>query len=286
MEIVSLIKQIKLYNSGSFFDPRAIPPEDHEAIAQRGAGFERVIVECHPALVGESVLTFRDLLDAIGDANPPSHGHRGGAGCPQPAEARRSGDTTPCHGIPTHGFGARPKLEVAMGLETAHPEVLKRLNKRMTLEQFRRAADFLRKNSIALRVFVLVKPPFQDEAEALHWAQRSIDFAFDCAATAVSLIPARPGNGALEVLAGQGEFSPPKLAMLEAALDYGVSLKRGRVFADLWDLEKFSECGECFEQRRARLQEMNLSQTVLPQVQCKRGCGRHGGTHIRSDTWQ
>ncbi len=34
----------------------------------------------------------------------------------------------------------RPALRVAMGLETAHPEVLRRLNKGMTLDDFERAA--------------------------------------------------------------------------------------------------------------------------------------------------
>src|ERR1041385_2342186 len=43
-------RQIKLYNAGSFFDPLAIPPEDFPAIAARAVRFERVIVECHPAL--------------------------------------------------------------------------------------------------------------------------------------------------------------------------------------------------------------------------------------------
>ncbi len=166
------------------------------------------------------------------------------------------------------------KLEVAMGLETAHPEVLEKLNKRMTLEQFRRAATFLSEHDIALRVFVLVKPPFLDEIEALRWAGRSVDFAFDCGATAVSLIPTRPGNGALEALAERGEFSPPKLSILEAALANGIGLKRGRVFADLWDLERFSACPACFESRRARLQEMNLGQVVLPAVVCGRCQGR------------
>jgi uncharacterized Fe-S cluster-containing MiaB family protein len=37
-------RAIKLYNSGSFFDPKAIPVEDHAAIAERVSGFERVIV--------------------------------------------------------------------------------------------------------------------------------------------------------------------------------------------------------------------------------------------------
>src|SRR5438105_3706674 len=35
------LRQIKLYNSGSFFDPRAVPPQEHEAIAQRVAAFDR-----------------------------------------------------------------------------------------------------------------------------------------------------------------------------------------------------------------------------------------------------
>src|SRR5688500_18615396 len=33
-------RQIKLYNSGSFFDKTAIPPEDYEAIAAQVQGFE------------------------------------------------------------------------------------------------------------------------------------------------------------------------------------------------------------------------------------------------------
>jgi uncharacterized Fe-S cluster-containing MiaB family protein len=47
---------LKLYNSGSFFDARAIAVEDHPAIAERANKFERVIVENHPALVSDSRL--------------------------------------------------------------------------------------------------------------------------------------------------------------------------------------------------------------------------------------
>ena len=54
-------RQIKLYNSGSFFDPHAIPVEDYPAIAERVHSFERVVVECHPKLIGESAVRFRDL---------------------------------------------------------------------------------------------------------------------------------------------------------------------------------------------------------------------------------
>ncbi len=217
-------RQIKLYNSGSFFDPRAIPPEDLAAIAERVRGFERVIVECHPALVGESAPRFRDRLTG--------------------------------------------KLEVAVGLETVHPDVLPKLNKRMTLDQFSRAAEFLRQHDIALRVFVLVKPPFLDESEAREWAGRSVRFAFDCGASVVSLIPTRLGNGALETLEARGDFAPPKLATFEAAFDDALAQRRGRVFADTWDLERFSNCPACFTARKERLERMNFTQSLEPAVAC------------------
>jgi len=221
-------RQIKLYNSGSFFDPKAISPEDFAPIAKRVAGFERVIVECHPALVGSACIEF--------------------------------------------GGRIAGRLEVAMGLETAHPEILQRLNKRMSLEQFERAAHVLRNNGIDLRVFILVQPPFMREEEAMEWAVRSLEFAFGCGATAATLIPTRDGNGALEELAGAGLFSSPKLMTLEAAMASGIAMGKGRVFADLWDLKKTASCKTCAEERITRLHAMNLQQCVLPGAQCE-DCG-------------
>ncbi|HYL99742.1 MAG TPA: radical SAM protein, partial [Blastocatellia bacterium] len=211
--------QIKLYNNGSFFDHRAIPISDYQPIAARLQAFERVIVESHPALVGEDCLRFRDLISG--------------------------------------------RLEVALGLETAHPEVLARLNKRMTLDQFAFAASTLRRNAISLRVFILLKPPFLGEDEALSWAARSVEFAFACEAEVAVLIPTRFGNGALETLADQGQFSPPRLATVESALMHGIGLGEGRVFADVWGLERLATCQDCFPARAARLREMNMHQQIL-----------------------
>jgi radical SAM enzyme (TIGR01210 family) len=155
-----------------------------------------------------------------------------------------------------------------MGLETIHPEILPRLNKKFTLEHFVQAADFLRKAGIAMRVFVLVKPPFMDENEGVEWAVRSAEFAFKCGATAVSLILTRPGNGAMERLMEAGEFVPPRLSSLESALERGLALRGGRVFADTWELQKFAFCSACFYARKKRLEEMNLSQRVIPVFKC------------------
>jgi archaeosine synthase beta-subunit len=224
------VSRIKLYNAGSFFDRRAVPPEDHAAIAARLEGFERVVVESHPALVGEDCFRFAGLVSGA--------------------------------------------LEVAMGLETAHAPTLERLNKGMTLDSFRAAAARLGERGISLRVFVLVGLPFLSPEESLEWCRESARFAFDCGATAVALIPTRSGNGAMDELARRGEFRPPTLSLLEraAARALGDFASRGRVFSDLWDLERLRGCATCFPARRRRLERMNLEQAAPPSVACD-ACG-------------
>jgi hypothetical protein len=217
-------EQVKLYNSGSFFDPAAIPLADYPGIAQRVAFARRLVVESHPRLVGQRVLKLKDLLG--------------------------------------------PSLEVAMGLETIHPDVLPRLNKGLTLRAFAEAAGFLRNRGIAVRAFVLLKPPFLTEAEALEWALKSAEFAFACGVEVLSLIPTRAGNGALDLLRQAGEFAPPRLPTLERALESILELRQGRAFADTWDLEQFSACPACFEPRRQRLLQMNRRQSAPPRLAC------------------
>lgn len=221
-------RQVKLYNAGSFFDPQQIPSEDDEEIAKVVAGFDRVIVEAHPAFLSgayaERCRRFQSLI--------------------------------------------RGQLEVAIGLETAHPEVLARLNKHMTLDAFRRAADFLAGRDIALRVFVLLSPPFMPAGEAVEWACRSIDVAAECGATACSVIPTRGGNGAMEALGDA--FVPPRLTELESVIEYSLGNRRAapmRVFADLWDLDRFFSC-DCSPARAARLATMNREQRIPPGVSC------------------
>ena len=229
------VRQIKLYNAGSFFDPAAIPPSEDDDIAQLVAGFDRVVVEAHPGfLIGgyaERCVRFRDRLRAF----------------------RLKAEAT--------------KLEVAIGLETAHPATLARLNKRMTVASFQKAGAFLAANDIDLRVFLLLNPPFLTGGEAVQWAQRSIDLAAESGATVCSVIPTRSGNGAMEALADAVER--PRLPALERVVEYGISTGRLRVFADLWDIGQFFDC-ECSPARRDRLQHINRTQDVPPPVLCGR----------------
>ncbi|MCI0358525.1 MAG: radical SAM protein, partial [Planctomycetaceae bacterium] len=127
-------EHIKLYNSGNFFDPLAIPRSDHAAICQRVCGFANVIVENHPRMCGKDCLRFHKQLQT--------------------------------------------RLEVALGLETVHPQALAALHKRMTLDDFDRAVEFLLAGGIAVRAFVLLRPPLLSEVEGIDWALRSLEHAF------------------------------------------------------------------------------------------------------------
>lgn len=217
-------KHLKLYNSGSFFDKRAIPSADYQRIASLVRQFETVIVECHPGLVNESCLDFKKML--------------------------------------------KPNLQLALGLETVHPEILPKLNKQMTLKDFSEAVNFLKKNDILSRAFVLLRPPFLSESQGIYWAERSIDFAFNAGVECCIVIPVRAGNGAMDRLMAMNMFSSPDIKSIEKVLEYGIELKAGRVFADVWDIGLFSSCEKCTDQRIKRLIDMNLSQEILPPLSC------------------
>jgi archaeosine synthase beta-subunit len=224
LEQMPEVKHLKLYNSGSFFDKRAIPVEDYKRIASLLCSFETVIVESHPKFIGESSLIFRNML--------------------------------------------KPEMQVAIGLELVNPAILRKLNKRMTLDDFRNSVGFLTENGILSRAFVLLRPPFLSESEGLYWAKRSIDFAFSVGVECCTIIPVRAGNGAMDMLMRKGDFNLPDIRSLETVLEYGIGLNAGRVFADLWDLDLFSSCKKCIDQRASRLNAMNLCQKIVGQVKC------------------
>lgn len=215
---------VKIYNAGSFFDTGAIPIDDYEQIATLLRSYERVIVESHPAFIGERVLKLRDYLCG--------------------------------------------RLEVAMGLETVHEPTLQKLNKRCTLSQFEQAARFLHSNNIDLRVFIIARPPFQTENQAVTWGQKSLEFANSLSARASILIPGRAGNGAMDELQRIGDFSPPHIKTVEHLLQYGLSLAGSRVYVDTWSPSWRMNC-KCDDKRVMRIHAMNRLQAVVDPINCR-----------------
>ena len=217
-------KNLKLYNSGSFFDKKAIPEKDYQKIASLLCSFKTVIVESHPAFINEDCLRFRDMI--------------------------------------------KSDLQIAIGLETVNTEILKKLNKRMTLGDFAGSVSFLMQHDIFTRAFILLRPPFLSESEGVFWAERSLDFAFNAGVECCVLIPVRAGNGAMDQLLEKSIFTLPDIRSLEMVLEYGIEQQAGRVFADVWDLKLFSKCDRCLDGRIKRLTEMNLGQKFIKQIKC------------------
>ncbi|MFN8854961.1 MAG: radical SAM protein [Planctomycetaceae bacterium] len=234
---MSPAREIKLYNSGNFFDPRAIVPEDHATIARLCAGFERVIVENHPRLCGWRCVEFRDLVLA----------------------ERRKRQT----GRPEDGI-----LEIAMGLETVHPDSWSRLNKQMTPTDFQRASRQMVREGISVRAFVMLQPPFVAPDESVASALETVEFAWESGARMVAVIPTRATTPAVRQWEMQGVFREPQIGQLESVFEEALSRKRGIVTVDTWDLDRFCPCDACGPRRKSRLHAMNLSQRILPPVSC------------------
>lgn len=128
------------------------------------------------------------------------------------------------------------RLEVAMGLETAHPDAHERLNKRTTPADFARAAAWLRERGMGVRLFLLTRPPFLAEREAKEWLLRSVDYALEIGGDPVVVIATRGTEGAMRRLKSMGAWDDAPLGWLEDAVCHGQSRRLGRVFADVWGL--------------------------------------------------
>jgi len=160
-------------------------------------------------------------------------------------------------------------LEIAMGLETIHPGVLPRLNKQLTSADFKQAASFLRRNDVDVRAFILLNPPYLTEiSENIEWVIRTVKFAFESGTQCCSIIATRSGNGIMETLQQKGQYTAPSLHTLEEVFETALLLKQGRIFVDTWDIGFLSNCPQCFQARKERLEAMNLHQQVYPPINC------------------
>jgi len=161
------------------------------------------------------------------------------------------------------------RLEVAVGLETIHPGAMAQLNKRLEPAKFDHAARLLADAGIDLRAFVLLGASHVPDEESVAWTVRTVEYAVQCGAAVVSIIPVRGGNGEMERLRALGLFTPPTLVQLEATLDRCLALAPTVVAADLWDVRLLPACEACREERIARLARINLTGLAEARIACE-----------------
>lgn len=246
------VRCVKLYNASNFFDVMNIPESDLASLATLVRSFERVVVENHPLLFRKA-----SILDAVKSFASQLDG----------------------------------ALEIAMGLESVHPEAMQLLNKQMTLDDFQSAAKCLRELGISSRAFVLLQPPGDSPDESVEWSVRACEFAWDCGVRHCSIIPTRVASGWLTQIQALNQWQPPTAQQLEQSLKLALrrlhgdtprtgtphssiqnvswdskAKDRGRIVtADLWDWGRLNGCCElCRDARRHRMEAMNAQQSTDP----------------------
>jgi len=168
------------------------------------------------------------------------------------------------------------ELEVAQGLESSQPDVLRRLvNKGSSPDEYFAAADLVRRHSLRAKGYLLLKPPYLTEAEAIEDVRRSIREAaprFDT----LSVNPVHIQNGTVvEWLFRRGRYRPPWLWSLADVLSAGAREKgatRLVSFPTAGGLPRGPHnCGRCDRAVLAAIEEASLSQSfgALEALSCE-----------------
>lgn len=120
------------------------------------------------------------------------------------------------------------EVEVAQGLESADPEVLRRfVNKGSPPEEYFAAAERLRALGVRPKAYLLLKPPYLTEAESVDDVVRSVAACarrFDT----ISINPVHiQGGTVVEWLYRRGRYRPPWLWSLVEAMRRGAEVRGG-----------------------------------------------------------
>lgn len=157
------------------------------------------------------------------------------------------------------------EVEVALGLETTDPHVLSRyVHKSTGPGEYLAAADRIRSLGQRTKAYLLLKPPYLTESEAIDDVVRSVEEAaahFD----AVSVNPVHIQNGTVvEWLYHRGRYRPPWLWSVVEALRAGARRRGGSrlvSFPTAGGLPRGPHnCGACDARVLQAIQEASLTQ--------------------------
>ncbi|MDD1685982.1 archaeosine biosynthesis radical SAM protein RaSEA [Methanoregula sp.] len=166
-------RMVKIFTSGSFFDPAEVPPAFLQDVASAFRG-KLLIAETRPEFVQEAV--FRNFIDAIDDGS------------------------------------WKTPLYCAIGLETSSDAIREKcINKGFSFADFRCAADTAHAIGAGVKAYLLFKPLFLTEQEALKDMETTIA-DIQPFADMISMNPCTvQRNTELEYYWKRGAYRPPYL---------------------------------------------------------------------------
>ncbi|MEE8400834.1 MAG: archaeosine biosynthesis radical SAM protein RaSEA [Candidatus Hydrothermarchaeaceae archaeon] len=106
----------------------------------------------------------------------------------------------------------KAEFEIGIGLESANDRIRESINKGFTFDDFKKAARLCVKQDIKVKAYLLLKPPFLTEKEAISDVKNSIAEAANAGAERASVNPINVQKSTLvEMLWRRGEYRPPYL---------------------------------------------------------------------------
>ncbi len=160
-------------------------------------------------------------------------------------------------------LGRHDDIEVALGLESANDLVLTHsINKGFLTKDYDLAAEVLTKNHVPVRTYVLLKPPFLTESEAIADSVRTIDHASKVSET-ISLNPVNVQKGTLvEKMWRSWSYRPPWLwSVLEVLRAGSAKAKRLVCEPTAGGKERGAHnCGKCDETILSSIKAFSESQ--------------------------
>lgn len=168
--------ELKIFNSGSFFDNKDLPKEFREELLKVITVSEKIsklTVECRPEFVIQNLNDIKAACKLI----------------------------------------KQIKMEIGLGLESSNNSILVNCwNKGTTLEEYTESVKILQSLNIRIKTYVFVKPPFLSEAEAIEDTLTTIQQATASGTDVVSVNPCVVQNGTLvSFLYKNDKYQPPWL---------------------------------------------------------------------------
>lgn len=171
-------------------------------------------------------------------------------------------------------FTTHTPLEVGIGLETSNDFIRTHaINKGFTFNDYKKAAQLLKKNHYLVKTYVLVKPPFLTEQEALTDTLQTIQTCTPFTDT-ISINPTTvQRNTLVEYLWKRYQYRPPWLWTVIEILKQGSKQSSKRLQCDVTgggSIRGPHNCKTCDSTILKALSEFSLTQkrTVLEHLTC------------------
>ncbi len=231
-------KIVKIFTSGSFFDPTELSPTmQQEILTSFAHTAEKISVESRPEFLTATTLSkYKDHC-------------------------------------------APGLCEIGIGLETATDYIRTHcINKGFSFSSYKKAAQTMQKKNIDVKTYVLLKPPFLTEQQAINDAITTIEKS-DPYTTLISLNPTTvQKNTVVEYLWRRDHYRPPWLWSVMEVLKKASTTTTHRIQCDIvggGSRRGAHNCSSCDKESIKKIQTFSLHQdpTIFTTISCS--CKKH-----------